>query len=31
MNGSGTMTLERPSLNIAMEAVLSAQASARAG
>jgi hypothetical protein len=31
MNGSGTMTLERPSLNLAMEAVLSAQASARAG
>jgi uncharacterized protein involved in outer membrane biogenesis len=31
MNGSGTMTLERPRLNIAMEAVLSAQASARAG
>ena len=31
MNGSGTMTLERPSLNIAMEAVLSAEASARAG
>jgi len=31
MNGSGTMTLERPSLNIAMEAVLSAQASARTG
>jgi uncharacterized protein involved in outer membrane biogenesis len=31
VNGSGTMTLERPSLNIAMEAVLSAQASARAG
>ena len=31
MNGSGTMTLERPSLNIAMEAVLSTQASARAG
>ena len=31
MNGSGTMTLERPSLNITMEAVLSAQASARAG
>jgi len=31
MNGSGTMTLARPSLNIAMEAVLSAQASARAG
>ena len=31
MNGSGTMTLERPSLNIAMQVVLSAQASARAG
>jgi hypothetical protein len=31
MNGSGTMTLERPSLNIAMATVLSAQASARAG
>ena len=31
VNGSGTMTLERPSLNIAMDAVLSAQASARAG
>lgn len=31
MNGSGTMSLERPSLNIAMEAVLSAQASARTG
>ena len=31
MNGSGTMTLERPSLNIAMEAVLSAEASACAG
>jgi hypothetical protein len=31
MNGSGTMTIERPSLNIAMEVVLSAQASARAG
>jgi hypothetical protein len=31
MNGSGTMTLERPNLNIAMEAVLSALASARAG
>jgi uncharacterized protein involved in outer membrane biogenesis len=30
MSGSGTMTLERPSLNLAMEAVLSAQASARA-
>jgi len=31
MKGSGTMSLERPSLNIAMEAVLSAQASARTG
>jgi uncharacterized protein involved in outer membrane biogenesis len=31
VNGNGTMTLERPSLNIAMDAVLSAQASARAG
>lgn len=31
MNGSGTMTLVRSSLNIAMEVVLSAQASARAG
>ncbi|HSE85737.1 MAG TPA: AsmA family protein [Candidatus Binatia bacterium] len=30
MSGGGTMTLERPSLNLAMEAVLSAQASARA-
>jgi hypothetical protein len=30
MSGSGTMTLDRPSLNLAMEAVLSAQASARA-
>ena len=31
VNGSGTMTLQRPSLNIAIETVLSAQASARAG
>lgn len=31
MNGSGTMTLEQPRLNIAMKVVLSPQASARAG
>src|SRR5207245_5710189 len=30
-NGNGTMTLQRPSLNVAIETVLSAQASARAG
>jgi uncharacterized protein involved in outer membrane biogenesis len=30
-NGNGTMTLQRPSLNLAIETVLSAQASARAG
>ncbi len=31
MNGSGTMSLARPNLNIALDAVLSAQASARVG
>jgi hypothetical protein len=31
MNGSGTMTLEQPRLNISMKVVLSPQASARAG
>ena len=31
MTGSGTMTLDRPQLNIAMEAVLSAQTSGRVG
>ena len=31
VNGNGTMTLQRPSLNMAIETVLSAQASARAG
>jgi hypothetical protein len=31
VNGNGTMTLERPKLNLALETALSAQASARAG
>ena len=30
-NGNGTMTLQRPRLNVAIETVLSAEASARAG